>query len=90
MSGVAEALLDPNITVSSSIYDTSTDLISNANKSILNIMSWEGGVLFAGFVLITLVWELGTAFLAFVTIYFSGRKAIWLQRLKVSGCFHAS
>ncbi|KAG1679821.1 hypothetical protein FOA52_012733 [Chlamydomonas sp. UWO 241] len=25
---------------------------------------------------------MGTAFLAFITIYFSGRKAIWLQRLK--------
>ncbi|GAX84849.1 hypothetical protein CEUSTIGMA_g12270.t1 [Chlamydomonas eustigma] len=66
----------------SNITDLSIDPINNANKSILNILSWEGGVLFAGFVMITLVWELGTAFLAFVTIYFSGRKAIWLQRLK--------
>ena len=49
---------------------------------IARILSWPCGVLFAGFVLIVLFWELSTSFLAFITVYFSGRRAIWLQRLK--------
>ncbi len=32
--------------------------------------------------LITLCWEVLTAFMAFLTVRYSGRKAIWLQRLK--------
>ncbi len=57
--------------------------VDPANKAVYNMLSWQAAVLFAGFVLITLLWEFGTALLAFVTIYFSGRRAIWLQRLKV-------
>lgn len=53
--------------------------------------SWqECAVLFMGFVLITLAWEFGTALLAYLTVRLSGRKAIWLQRIKVgqpiAGC----
>lgn len=47
-------------------------------------------MLFMGFVLITLAWEFGTALLAYLTVRLSGRKAIWLQRIKVrqtmTGC----
>lgn len=39
-------------------------------------------VLFILFVIITLAWEIGTALLAFATVLLSGRKALWLQRIK--------
>lgn len=40
-------------------------------------------VLFMSFVLVTIAWEFGTALLAWLTVYWSGRKALWLARLKV-------
>lgn len=50
--------------------------------SIDSVLSWQCAVLFILFVIITLAWEIGTALLAFATVLLSGRKAIWLQRIK--------
>ena len=43
---------------------------------------WETSVLFCFFVVITLLWEFITALLAFITVRQTGRKAIWISRLK--------
>lgn len=46
------------------------------------IQRGEVALLFLGFVLITLVWETSIALLGYLTYVYSGRRALWIRRLK--------
>eukprot|EP00798_Chlamydomonas_sp_ICE-L_P022256 gene22256-29326_t len=53
------------------------------SQTIIDTMfTWEASVLFVSFIIIIITWELITTGLAWVTVRFTGRKAIWLRRLK--------
>ncbi len=62
-----------------------TNSTTTATLSLVDqIFTWQCGVLFLGFCILILAWELGTALLSYTTLRYSGRKAIWITRLKVS------
>lgn len=55
---------------------------TGGTDALSTVQGWPTSTLFLGFVLITLAWEFLTAFLAFVSVRNTGRKAIWMSRLK--------
>ncbi|KAJ9534565.1 hypothetical protein QJQ45_022081, partial [Haematococcus lacustris] len=60
-------------------------LLAAANP-LDNVLRWEVAVLFAGFIIITVAWEWIMAFLSWFTLYTSGRKPLWLVRIKNEIC----
>ncbi|KAL6756485.1 hypothetical protein V8C86DRAFT_65640 [Haematococcus lacustris] len=60
-------------------------LLAAANP-LDNVLRWEVAVLFAGFIIITVAWEWIMAFLSWFTLYTSGRKPLWIVRIKNEIC----
>ena len=78
-TAVLSGLLEP----ASALVVESTASHNEEAVHIADVLTWNCAILFLGFMALVLCWEILTAFAAWMTIYFSGRRAAWLQRVKV-------